>query len=94
MKKIIDFATSLKVIITLIISSIAAMAWAVDYLHKPFVKKPDLVNMFIARDINMHQINITKLEIRKGLAITKIKESEFNMLISIERLQILKLKGK
>jgi len=94
MKKLIDFATSLKVILALIASCIAAMAWAVDYLHKPFVKRTDLINIFIKRDINMHQVNITKLEIRKGLSTTKIKENEFNMLIGIEKVQILRLKGE
>jgi len=94
MKKLLEFATNVKTLIAVFLSLIAAGAWGLDRLHKPYVLKTELLTIFNLRDINAHQVNITKLQIRKGLALNKLKQNEFTMLISIEKLQILKLKGE
>ncbi len=94
MMKFIEKVANAKLLIGAGLSLVAACAWGLDYIHRPFLLKSDLMTIFNTRDINRHEVNIAKLEIRRGLAANKLKTNEYDMLISIEKLQILKLKGK
>lgn len=93
MKITIDSLKNIKFIIGLILSLCAAAVWGIDRLHRPYLLKTELLAIFHARDINRHQVEIAKLEIKKSLAVSKHGQNEYDSLIGIEKLQILKLKG-
>ena len=69
-------------------------AYAFDIIHKPYVLKSELLKIWNSKSITAHKVEIVKLGIKKGMSTNQHSMNEYDLLISIEKLQILKLGGK
>jgi len=93
MKSIFDEISKFKAVIALFLAVLSSAVWGFDYTHKIFIKKTELSQWFKNRDIQSHQVEITRLEVRMGMSEDPLKINEFETMIAIEKIQILRLGG-